>query len=262
MLSLKYPTKSKSEYPDFLKLTEMVRDPVDLLEVASKLGVSPSTIRKIIEGRPISKYIEVKVHSALRSDIQLSTEPGKPSAVDKMIEINRLYRESGTLKAVGEKIGLSRERVRQLLTKGSQIGLFEYRPGKQSAIPKEKILSDYKKFLKLNVVAKENNISLPYLHRLRMTYKIKGKELAAVRAASWRQKCIESYNAIAQEVGHYPTTTELQRMRKGRYLQTKIRKLWGSFSAFRRAYKVPNPGQSSAWSGSAQDSIPSNQKMA
>ncbi|HIE64858.1 MAG: hypothetical protein ABGX83_07250 [Nitrospira sp.] len=245
MLTIKYSTEGKVGYPAYLKLTEMVKDPVDLLKVASKLGVSPSTIRKIIERRPISRYIEVKVHSVFRSDPHLSSEPEKPSVIDKMIEVNRLYLELETLRAVGEKVGLSRERVRQLLTKGSAMGLFNYRPVKRFAIPKEKILSDYKKFLKLNVVAKVNNISLPYLQKLRIAYKIKGQELADVRAASWRAQCIETYHCLAQELGHYPTTTELQRMREGRYLQVKIRKLWGSFSSFLKALKFPNPSYKS-----------------
>jgi len=261
MLSIKCSTEACTVYPTYLKLNEMVKDPVDLLNVASKLGVSPSTIRKIIERRPISRYIEVKVRSVFQSDPQLSSVPEKPSVVDKMIEANRLYLESGTLKSVGEKIGLSRERVRQLLTKGASMGLFNYRPVKRLVIPKEKILSDYRKFLKLNVVAKVNNISLPYLQQLRIAYKIKGKELADVRASCWRNQCIESYHYIAQELDHYPTTTELQRMREGRYLQAKIRKLWGSFSSFRRTLKLPKHSHKSEWVRSVRVPISSNQRM-
>jgi hypothetical protein len=261
MLTIKYSTGGKAEYPAYLKLAEMVKDPVDLLKVASKLGVSPSTIRKIIERRPISRYIEMKVHSVFRSDPHLSFEPEKPSMIDKMIEINRLYLESGTLKVVGEKVGLSRERVRQLLSKGSEMGLFKYRPVKRFTIPKEKILRDYKKYLKLNLVAQVNNISLPYLQQLRIAYQIKGKDLAAVRDASWRGQCVETYHSIAQELGHFPTTTELQKMSEGRYLQTKIRKLWGSFSSFRRSIKVSNPKNKSAWVASARVVMTRNPKM-
>ncbi|MFQ5579392.1 MAG: hypothetical protein ACE5FZ_02170 [Nitrospiria bacterium] len=265
MLTFEYPPRNEAGYPAFLKLTEMVKDPVDLLKVASKLGVSPSTIRKIIERRPISRYIEVKVHSAFRSDPHLTSVPEKPSTIDKMMEANRLYQESGTLKSVGKKIGLSRERVRQLLTKGSAMGLFKYQPVKKLLIPKEKILSDYRKYLKLNMVAKENNISLPYLQQLRTTYKIHGQELADVRADSWRQQCIETYHSIAHKLGHYPTTTELQRMSEGRYLQAKIRRLWGSFSSFRRALILQGPKHktgcaAAARAGNATDKIMASKK--
>ncbi|MFQ5949126.1 MAG: hypothetical protein ACE5J1_00365, partial [Nitrospiria bacterium] len=46
---------------------------------------------------------------------------------------------------------------------------------------------------------------------------------------------------IVRALGHHPTTTELQKMKKGRYLQAKIRKLWGSFGAFRKTLDIPPP---------------------
>ncbi|MFQ5779464.1 MAG: hypothetical protein ACE5HN_01600 [Nitrospiria bacterium] len=234
-------TVDETEVSAFTKLTEIVRDKIDLLDIASRLGVAPSTIGKIIEGRPVSRYIEVKIQSALRCDPLLCAAPARPSVIERMVEVNRLYKESGSLKAVGERVGLSRERVRQLLTKGAEVGLFEYRPSKQPFIPKEKILNDYRKYLKLSLVSKVNHISLPYLQQLREVYQITGKELAAVRAVCWRRQCIDAYISIVRALGHHPTTTELQKMKKGRYLQAKIRKLWGSFGAFRKTLDIPPP---------------------
>ncbi|MFQ5949662.1 MAG: hypothetical protein ACE5J1_03125, partial [Nitrospiria bacterium] len=46
---------------------------------------------------------------------------------------------------------------------------------------------------------------------------------------------------IVRALGHHPTTTELQKMKRGRYLQAKIRKLWGSFGAFRKTLDIPPP---------------------
>lgn len=234
-------TVEETDISVFSKLADMVKDKIDLLETASRLGVAPSTISKIIEGRPISRYIETKIHDVFRADPLLRAAPRRQTTVERMLEVNRIYRELGTLQAVADRIGLSRERVRQLLSKGADIGLFEYRPFKQPLLSKEKILSDYRRFLKLNMVAKVNKISLPYLQQLRSVHKIKGEELAAVRTAGWRLQCIDTYNSIARELGHYPTTTELQKMKKGRYLQAKIRKLWGSFGAFRKTLGIPSP---------------------
>lgn len=39
-----------------------------------------------------------------------------------------LYEEERSFRLAGEKRGLSRERVRQILEKGSELGLFEYAP--------------------------------------------------------------------------------------------------------------------------------------
>lgn len=59
--------------------------------------------------------------------------------------------------------------------------------------------------------------------------------------------CIEQYNRIKDELGHHPTTTELQREKTSRYLSTRIAQLWGSFSSFREELNIPEPPQGS-WS--------------
>ena len=110
------------------EVTKMVRDEIDLLELSSRCRVNPTTVRKILEERRISPYTEKKI----RAGVELAPPPagvsGRLSKVERLREIHRLYLEKGTLEAVGRTIGLSRERVRQLLVRGAKIGLFEYDP--------------------------------------------------------------------------------------------------------------------------------------
>jgi len=217
----------------------MIQDDIDLLELASRLSVKPGTVRKIISGRPVSSYVKMKLHTMLKQD-GLLERPLRDSPVQELRELNRLYQELGTLRAVGEKVGLCRERVRQLLSKGDRIGLFVYRPKKRSLISRKKILSDYRKYLNLGEVAKVNKISLPYLAKLRTLHKIGKKDLHPMQKNAQRRECIDAYTALRERLGHSPSTSELQKMKKGRYLEKKIHRLWGSFSAFRKEFSIPS----------------------
>ncbi|NKE70418.1 hypothetical protein [Candidatus Manganitrophus noduliformans] len=226
----------------FSEVAKIVRDEIDLLEVSSRCRVNPTTLRKILEARPISHYAEKKI----RAGLGFAPSPGegvsnRPSTVTRLRELHRLYREKGTLAAVGRETGLSRERVRQLLVRGAKIGLFEYAPLFPSLPSKEKILDDYRTWLKLDAVAEANRLSMTALRRLQRLYRITPEELAAVRNDRRRRECIDRYLVLAEGIGHHPTTTELQRLKEGRSLQWQIRKRWGSFDAFRRELKIPSP---------------------
>ncbi|WDT82738.1 MAG: sigma factor-like helix-turn-helix DNA-binding protein (plasmid) [Candidatus Manganitrophus sp.] len=114
----------------FSEVARVISNEIDLLEVSSRCRVNPTTLRKILQERPVSPPTERKI----RAGLGLTPPPGavfsRPSRVDRLCELYRLYQEKGTLAAVGRTVGLSRERVRQLLVRGTQIGLFEY-----SALP-------------------------------------------------------------------------------------------------------------------------------
>ncbi len=237
MLHLERIPSKQSSLLIATQLIAAVRSKVDLLEVASKLRVTPRTVKKVITGQTVSPYIRLKIQTALQEDTAL-VHSSKKSPVQHLLEINQLYQAGGTLRSVGAKVGLSGERVRQLLLTGTEVGLFKYQPPKAPVISRKKILSDYKKYLNFGQVARVNNISLPYLMRLRLLHKIERKSLHAIRVAGQRRKCIEMYISIKEQLGHYPKTIELQKLEKGPYLHGKILRLWGSFGAFQEARKL------------------------
>jgi ribosomal protein S14 len=45
---------------------------------------------------------------------------------ERLLELHERYRRAGTLEAVGREMGVTRERVRQLLRKGAWMGLYPY----------------------------------------------------------------------------------------------------------------------------------------
>lgn len=214
-------------------------DKIDLREILSRCSLAPATIKKILEGRPPSRYVERKIRAGLAWGSLSGEAPNRPSRMDRLREVYRLYQEKGTLAAVGREMGLSRERVRQLLIKGAEIGLFEYKTRRFSLpdISREKVLEDYKRLLTLKGIAEENQISVYMLRRLCLSLLITKGELAALRMERRRMQCIDRYISIVEGLGHHPTTTELHRLKPGCSLPKQIRRSWGSFDTFRSALK-------------------------
>lgn len=161
----------------------------------------------------------------------------RPS-VERLLQVYCLYHEKGTLQSVGEEIGLSRERVRQLLMKGMERGLFEYRPfrerSREASVLREAILEDYERLLTLKGVAQANGMPVYRLHRLLDQFRIADRDLEKRKIAGRKRICIERYGSAVRSLGHHPTTTELQWFGSTRYLYAQIRRLWGSIEAFRR----------------------------
>ena len=221
------------------RLQDMIKNDLGLFRISSRLGVRPSTVSKILEGNHVSQSVERKIVIALRNGPASSPALIHCSTHERLLEIFRLYRKEGTLEAVGNKMGLSRERVRQLLVKGSRAGLFQYETVRrfQPFLSKEKILSDYGNMLKLYLVAKANDISVGHLKRLMAHYGISQGDLEKIQFERRKARCIEEYIGYFERLGHPPNTTELQRG-SGAYLSQKITKLWGSFRAFRAELNV------------------------
>ncbi|MBI3803234.1 MAG: hypothetical protein HY282_05670 [Nitrospirae bacterium] len=230
----------REEASHALGLKELVTNKVELWKVSDRLNVNPSTIQKIIEGSPVSRSVTKKIEAALQEGRGFDgggktrvDYPSNHSSVERLMEVYDLYEAEKSLRTVGEQLGLSRERVRQLLEKGSEIGLFKYRPAKAPLLSREKILKDYGRFLKRSEVAKANRISTNYLSKLIELHEITKSDLNGIRMEGWKRRCLKQYQAFAGKLGYHPTTTELQQSKVNRSLAFKIRRLWGSLETFR-----------------------------
>lgn len=178
--------------------------------------------------------------------LQAARVNGIPKArIDFFVKCFEAYKQSGTLAEVGKVVGLTKERVRQLLVKGSKLGLFEYKPREYPFIPRQKLLEDYGVCLSVGRVAKANNISTVYLQKLFTAYSITENELRKIYLSEQKKKCVEAYERIRNQLNHYPTTTELQEKNEWRYLAQKITRLWGSFDSFRDDLGIPKPPKGS-----------------
>lgn len=243
MSSIFAPTPVQPDGRLSTQLREMIADHNALLEVSSRFGVTPSTLRKILAGGSISRFIRKKIDQVLGGKAESDQTLRRQCGIERLLNVYHLYQTRGTLQRVGDEIGLSRERVRQLLVKGTEFGLFEYKPSFEIDIPREKILADYGRLLTLKGVAQANRISPCRLDRLLKEHRIADSELEEIRINTKKAICVEAYEETVRALGHHPTTTELQRFAKTRSLAARIRRCWGSIEAFRsdRGISLPRP---------------------
>lgn len=226
-----------------------IKSQVDIFEASSKFDVNPSTIRKILDGKPVSYSVQAKLIAAMQrpSPNKANWKSSyRSSMVERLKHVHQLYEDLGTLEEAGRVIGVTRERVRQLLVKGSHLGLFEYKPFEYPFVAKETLIADYRRHLSLGRVAKANGITSGYLGKLLTAYRITEAQLRSLWNEGQKIRCINAYNAVKDQLGYHPTTTVLQGTRPWRYLSMKITRLWGSFEAFRDDLSIPAPQKGSA----------------
>ena len=228
------------------ELRKTIKGEADIINAASRLNVYRSTIFKLMSGRPVSLSVKKKICTRL-GEPRVDDEANQRLAVtlDRIMQIHRLYKEKGNLAAVGREIGVTRERVRQLMLHGSKLGLFEYNTYKPPVIPKQKLLADYQLHLSLKRVAEVHETSADHICRLFAAYGITQRQLHSLRVTVQREarkkRLIASYRRMKKKLGYYPTATDMAQGSGGRHrLYTKIIRLWGSIHTFRSDLGIPH----------------------
>ena len=174
--------------------------------------------------------------------IEIVLNPGSDNSdsLQRIYSIHKLYMAKRSLAEVGREIGLSRERIRQLLEKGERLGLFKYK-GLYGTIDlrvtKKKILEDYEKTLQLGKVAERNGLSIYGLNRLISHYHITSKRLSTIRLKIRKERCFIEYRALVDSLNHKTGRMNLRQSEIPRKFYSKIIRLWPSFSGFQRDFK-------------------------
>ncbi len=228
-----------------VKTVHEIRDFLKALDLKFRMKFPPTFIKEVRE------YRQAKLGKELLEDF-LNSYPDKGNVLikarlrnvpqDKInyyTECFKFYQQSGTLANVAKKLKLTRERVRQILKKGTHLGLFKYSGHEYPYLEKDKLLEDYGKSQSLTKVAKLNNVGGVYLRQVLTAYKVKDEDLELIKEKSKRNQCIEAYQQLVSELGHHPTTTELQSDDKRRALANKILRNWGTTDKFREELNIP-----------------------
>ncbi len=160
-------------------------------------------------------------------------------------EINQLYKEYGTLEKVGEKKGLTRERIRQILVKGNKYKLFEY-PIKKEVITYNFLIDYYKNREELidelyTCKKKGEMINVLSANELSFNKLLSYHNLNLVELKIFlkKRKLKIQYDEYVQRLGHHPTTTEMNEKKETRNIWVKITRYWGSMADFRQEFKYP-----------------------
>ncbi len=183
----------------------------------------------------------------------------QPGQSRRMIERNtvrthhivKLFYALGTYAAVGRKLDLSRERVRQILERGRERRWINWEPASSA---RRKTLRREWTPGRLKAALKE----LGSVEQLKNRYRLKRWEvkflmqaykidMGELRRKSRLERTLTEYKACRREFGHDPSSTELFRSRRWKKLLPRIRKIWGSIEEFRRARGIPIPQRGGFW---------------
>lgn len=159
--------------------------------------------------------------------------------------IFRLYKEHGTLEKVGKEVGLTRERIRQILARGNKYRLFEY-PIKKDLISypflikyyknKEELLNELSDCFRKNEMLETLGIDKTDFDRLLEHFNLTLNDIVTY---SKKKELKIQYDEYVGKIGHHPTTTEMNEDKKIRNIWIKITRYWGSMVNFRQEFGYP-----------------------
>jgi Mn-dependent DtxR family transcriptional regulator len=216
---------------------ELIKNNCSLTSAAMQSGIKPYELRKILKMNYKGTIPELKHEYGLR-------KPLNNKAIGRLLKVKGVYDKCLTLEKTAKKLNVSKERVRQLLNKGQDHGLFEYKRLKGHIIPalvnrfgKSILVEQIKKFNKQEVCV-NLNISKKDLDSLLAHYKIKISEYSE---NTKKTKSIRDYAQIVDILGHHPSTTEMASRKEWRNVWNRIYKQWGSFDNFRKEFGINQP---------------------
>lgn len=167
--------------------------------------------------------------------------------IARLKKVRALFLREKTLRAAGERLGLSPEWVRQLLIRGDKLGLFSYPPPRPRIPGPEEFRKACRAAGSKSAVALRFGLSVPMVRELGRRY---GADWADIRAqAKERRKryYLERLRRLAERLGHTPTTSEVI----ARGILKGIQQYCGPLRAARRAAGLadPPPMSEAAWRG-------------
>lgn len=213
-----------------------------LPEVARITGIPSSALRKIL-----IKEFGVGLFE-LRQKLGIRRSCLKRRAIDRKSsrfqQVREAYERLGTLEKAGKELGLTRQRVSQILSKGKQLGLFSYerKSGNLRVLKKELcrevLIKDIELLYSETKICLKYNINNTKLKTLLRYFNIDFKEYQrATRAGRY----IQGYSKIVDALGYHPTTTELNSRPEWRKIWVGIDRYWGSINNFRKDFGIEKP---------------------
>lgn len=215
-----------------------VYDKLSTLEkAASRLSLTSKKLESLlIEGERHGLYKYTK--NAVKHEKEIS----------RLKEIKKVHEKCLTLQKTGDELGITRERVRQLLKKGEQLGLYAYlNPRERKEKRLRELTKKYNKNILLNVIkdtygsnkiCKKLDLKKHELKYLLNYYDVDCSEYYKLMSM---KKYMREYSQIVENLGHHPSTTEMNRRKDWRSVWAGIDRYWGDMETFRRDYGIGKP---------------------
>lgn len=159
-------------------------------------------------------------------------------------QVKDAYERLGTLEKAGKELGLTRQRVSQILLKGKRIGLFSYEhkcgnlKKLKRELTREILIKDIELLFSKTKICLKYNINEKKLKSLFRHFGIDFKEYQrATRAGRY----IQWYSKIVDDLGYHPATTELNSRPEWRKVWVGIDRYWGNIDNFRKEFGIQKP---------------------
>jgi len=215
-----------------------------LPDVARITDIPAATLRKIL-----MKEFGIGLFE-LRQKLGIKKSCLKRRAIDRKAfrfqQVKEAYERLGTLERTGKELGLTRQRVSQILSKGKQLGLFSYERKSSNLrtlkreLSREILIKDIELLCSGTKICLKYNINNTKLKTLLQYFNIDLKEYQRATRAG---KYIQGYSKIVDALGYHPTTTELNSRPEWRKIWVGIDRYWDSIDNFRKAFGIEKPKQ-------------------
>lgn len=152
------------------------------------------------------------------------------------------YLKLGTLQKVADKHNLTRERVRQILKRGQDLGIIKridknkrYKD-KLKDISINQLLDDLKEYLNLEKLSIRYDIPI---RLLKSKIKKSGIKIEDIILEGKKNRLNLEYLNLVNKLGHHVSTTEMDKNFESRALHMRIIRMWGTINIFRSEYGYP-----------------------
>lgn len=203
-----------------------------------RLKVHRTTLRKILTGEPLSRVTLSRLVDSFEAEIAFDTPVTLPTSdVDPLRQIHELYLRLGTLQAVADNVGLTREAVRQKLNRGHRLGLFPYsnshlRHRYGPFIPKRQLIADLMSLGGTEAVARKWHARGSYLRMVYTAFAITPAMRRKFAIYFRKNACHHDYSRICRALGKDASPMDLNKSNSAKALYERILVLWKRWKPF------------------------------
>lgn len=111
-------------------LRQALKTPVEAHLLSKEYGISRKTLRRLMEKSPLTVYESSKLRKLFSERIDLAKPFDMKGLLSyqEIMEVERTYRQAGSLTHAAKELKRSHEQVRQILKLGHRLKLFTYNP--------------------------------------------------------------------------------------------------------------------------------------